>query len=81
LDSIQRDCTNEIVIKSFYYNNVRKAIWIDCNKSGRMLVTNSFGNVVRTTNYVAGGQWISMNRFPTGMYFASTYGRSITFLR
>jgi hypothetical protein len=81
LDSIQRACTNEIVIKSFYYNNVRRAIWIDCTRPGRMLVTNSFGNIVRTTNYVAGGQWISMNRFPTGMYFASTYGRSITFLR
>ena len=81
LDSIQRACTNEIVIKSFYYNNVRRAIWIDCSKSGIMLVTNSLGNVVRTTNYVAGGQWISMNKFPTGMYFASTYGRNITFLR
>jgi hypothetical protein len=81
LDSIQRVCTDQIVIKSFYYNNVRRAIWIECNRPGTMLVTNSLGNIVRTTNYAAGGQWISMNRFPTGMYFASTYGRSITFLR
>jgi hypothetical protein len=81
LDSIQRSCTNSIVIKSFYYNSDRKRIRIDCNYPGTMVISNVLGNITRTVSYQANGQWISVNNLPAGVYFASTYGRSITFMR
>lgn len=81
LDSIQRACTNNIVIKYFYYNNSRKSIRIDCNYPGTMVISNVLGNITRTVSYQANGQWINLNNLPAGTYFASTYGRSITFLR
>jgi hypothetical protein len=80
LDSIRRTCTNLVII-SFYYNTSRRAIWINATIPGTVIITNTLGNIVRSVNYVAGGQWISMNRYPSGMYFASTRGQSITFLR
>jgi hypothetical protein len=80
MDSIRRTCTNSVII-SFYYNTSRKAIWINTTIPGTMRVTNTLGNVVRNVNYIAGGQWISMNRYPSGVYFASTFGQNITFIR
>ena len=80
MDSIRRFCTSSPII-SFYYNTSRKAIWINSTLPGTMIITNTLGTIVRNVNYTTGGQWISMNRYPSGMYFASTYGQSITFLR
>jgi hypothetical protein len=80
MDSIRRTCTNSVVV-SFYYNSSRKAIWINTTVPGTMRITNTLGNVVRNVNYIAGGQWISMNRYPSGVYFASTFGQNITFIR
>jgi hypothetical protein len=79
-DSIRRSCTNSVII-SFYYNTNRRAIWINTTIPGTMVITNTLGNIVRNVSYTAGGQWINMNRYPSGMYFASTRGQSITFLR
>jgi hypothetical protein len=79
-DSIRRACINPIVT-SFYYNSNRKAIWISTTRSGVMTITNVVGGTTRNINYVAGGQWISLSRYAIGIYFASTYGRSITLLR
>jgi hypothetical protein len=81
LDSIQRPCSNGIVITYFYYSQSRKSIFINCNVSGTMVVTNVLGSIVRRYNYVAGGQWINVGQLPVGAYFASTYGQSITFVR
>lgn len=81
LDSIQRSCVSSVVIKYFYYNNSRKSIRIDCNYPGTMVVSNILGNITRTFTYQANGQWINLSSLPTGTYFASTYGRSITFIR
>jgi hypothetical protein len=81
LDSIQRSCTTQIVIKSFYYNNSTRSVRIDCNYAGTMVISNVLGNIVRTVSYRANGQWINLNNLPAGVYFASTYGRSITFVR
>lgn len=81
LDSIQRSCTNSIVIRSFRYSNDRRSIRIDCNYPGTMVISNVLGNITRTVSYQANGQWINVSGLPTGTYFASTYGRSITFLR
>jgi hypothetical protein len=80
LDSIRRTCTNSVVI-SFYYNVSRKAIWINTTVPGTMRITNTLGNIARNINYAAGGQWISMNRYPSGVYFATTYGQNIIFIR
>ena len=80
-DSIQRSCTNSIVIKYFYYNTSRKSIRIDCNYPGGMIISNVSGNIIRNVNYQANGQWINVTNLPAGVYFASTYGRSIKFLR
>jgi len=79
-DSIRRTCTNSVIV-SFYYNTSRRAIWINATIPGTMVVTNTLGNITRSVNYIAGGQWISMNRYPSGVYFASTRGQNITFLR
>lgn len=81
IDSIQRTCVSPIVIKYFYYNSSRKSIRIDCNYSGTMVVSNVLGNITRTYTYQSNGQWINLSSLPTGTYFASTYGRSITFVR
>jgi hypothetical protein len=81
LDSIQRSCTSQIVINSFYYNNNRKSIRIDCSYAGTMVISNVLGNIVRTVSYRANGQWINLTNLPAGVYFAGTYGRSITFVR
>jgi hypothetical protein len=81
LDSIQRSCTNSIVITSFYYNSSRNSIFINSNLPGRMIITNIMGSIVRRVNYQAGGQWINMTKYPSGVYFAETYGTSISFIR
>ena len=81
LDSIQRACSNGIIITYFYYSPDRKSIFINCNRSGTMVVTNILGSIVRRYNYIAGGQWINIRQLPAGTYFASTYGQSITFLK
>jgi hypothetical protein len=46
-----------------------------------MIITNIMGSIVRRVNYQAGGQWINMSRYPSAVYFAETYGTSITFIR
>lgn len=81
IDSIQRNCVSSVVVKYFYYNNTRKSIRIDCNYPGTIVLSNVLGNITRTYTYQANGQWINLNNLPTGTYFASTYGRSITFIR
>jgi len=80
LDSIRRTCIDPTVI-SFYYNSSRRAIWINTTRPGAMTITNTTGSITRNINYSAGGQWISVNRYAAGIYFASTFGQSITFLR
>jgi hypothetical protein len=81
VDSIQRSCTSQIVINSFFYSNDRKSIRINCNYAGTMVISNVLGNIVRTVSYRANGQWINLTNLPAGVYFAGTYGRSITFVR
>jgi hypothetical protein len=81
LDSIQRSCTSQVVINSFYYYNTRNSIRIDCNIAGTMVISNVLGNIVRTVSYQANGQWINVSNLPAGVYFARTYGRNITFVR
>ena len=81
LDSIKRSCTTGIALIYFYYSLDRKNIFINCNKSGVMVVTSVLGNIVRRYNYAAGGQWINVRQLPSGTYFASTYGQSITFFK
>ena len=61
--------------------NTRKSIKIDCNYAGTMVISNVLGNIVRTVSYQANGQWINVSNLPAGVYFAGTYGRSITFVR
>jgi hypothetical protein len=79
-DSIQRACTN-IVITKFYYDALRTAIYIECNVSGQMIVTDVLGSFVRRFSYRPNGQWIGLRNFPRGICFASTYGQTITFNR
>ncbi len=79
-DSTQRNCTN-IIISKFYYDPLRTSIFINCNVSGQMRVTDILGTFTRTYNYVAGGQWINVRRFPRGMTYASTYGQTLSFIR
>ncbi len=79
-DSVQRNCTN-IIISKFYYSSLNTSIYIRCNVSGQMRVTDILGSFTRTYNYVAGGQWINVRRFPKGITYASTYGQTLTFVR
>jgi hypothetical protein len=81
IDSIQRVCTQNIIISSFYYNSSRKSIYIKCNVPGIIIVSNVTGSVSRSYSYNTNGQWINLTSLPSGTYFASTYGRSITFIR
>jgi hypothetical protein len=46
-----------------------------------MAITNALGSIIRNVNYSAGGQWINMNRQAAGIYFASTFGQGLTFMR
>ena len=69
------------MIKYFYYNNSRKSIRIDCNYPGTIVLSNVLGNITRTYSYQANGQWINLSSLPSGTYFASTYGSSITFIK
>jgi hypothetical protein len=80
IDSIQRTCTSSVIVKYFYYNN-RRSIRIDCNFPGTIVLSSVLGNITRTYTYQANGQWINLSNLPNGTYFASTYGRSITFIR
>jgi len=81
LDSIQRACVNPVVISSFYYSASNKRIYIKCNVAGVMTISSVNGNISRTVNYTPNGYFINVSTLPTGTYFASTYGRSITFIR
>ena len=78
-DSINRSCTNPIVISSFYYNQSNKRIYIKCNVAGVMVVSNTIGSIVRNYSYVANGAWIYLSGLPRGTYYAVTYGKSIIF--
>jgi hypothetical protein len=44
-------------------------------------VSSVLGNITRTYTYRANGQWVSVADLPSGTYFASTYGRSFTFIK
>jgi len=79
-DSIRRTCINPTII-SFYYNSDRRAIWINTTRPGSMAITNALGSIIRNVNYSVGGQWINMNRQAAGIYFASTFGQGLTFMR
>lgn len=81
MDSIQRSCANQVVIKAFYYNAQYRSIRIVCNFPGTLTISNVLGTITRTISYRANGQWVSVADLPSGTYFASTYGRSITFIR
>jgi len=81
IDSIQRTCVSPITISSFYYSSSNKRIYIKCNVAGTMVITNINGSIYRTANYTANGYFINVTSLPSGTYFASTYGRSITFIR
>lgn len=80
-DSIRRTCTNPVVISSFYYSTTNRRIYIKCNVAGTMIITNILGSVVQTTPYIANGFFINVDSLQPGTYFATTYGRSITFRR
>jgi hypothetical protein len=80
IDSIQRTCTNDI-ISSFYYNSNKNKIYIKSTIPGNMVITNILGSVVRNISYVANGTTINVSELPRGIYYASTYGKSITFYK
>jgi hypothetical protein len=46
-----------------------------------MVITNVLGSVVRNISYVANGTTINVGELPRGIYYASTYGKSITFYK
>jgi hypothetical protein len=46
-----------------------------------MVITNILGSVVRNISYVANGTTINVSELPRGIYYASTYGKSITFYK
>ena len=80
-DSLFRTCTSPIVITRFNYTSSNRRINITCNVAGVMMVSNVSGSIVRNYNYVANGATISVSGLPSGTYFATTYGQSITFIR
>ena len=80
IDSIQRTCTNSI-ISSFYYNSNKNQIYIKSTIPGNMVITNILGSVVRNISYISNGTSINVNSLPRGVYYASTYGKSITFYK
>jgi len=80
IDSIQRACTNDI-ISSFYYISNKNKIYIKSTIPGNMVITNVLGSIVRNISYVANGTTINVSELPRGIYYASTYGKSITFYK
>jgi hypothetical protein len=81
-DSIVRLCTVNPTISSFYYNSNRKTIYIKSSNSGVVVVSTILGQTVLTSPYKANvGKWINVSGLSAGTYVASTYGRSITFLK
>jgi hypothetical protein len=80
IDSIQRTCTNSI-ISSFYYNSNKNQIYIKSTIPGNMVITNILGSIVRNISYISNGTSINVNWLPRGVYYASTYGKSITFYK
>jgi hypothetical protein len=80
-DSVFRSCTNPIVITKFIYNSANIRIRIICNTAGIMTVSNVLGSIVRNYSYAANGASINVSGLPSGTYFATTYGQSITFIR
>jgi hypothetical protein len=81
LDSIQRPCSNSVIISSFYYNSSNKRIYIKCNVAGTMVISSVLGNITQVANYVANGAWINVSALPRGTYYAATYGQNIIFIR
>ena len=80
IDSIQRTCTNSL-ISSFYYNSNKNQIYIKSTIPGNMVITNILGSVVRNISYISNGTTINVNWLPRGIYYASSYGKSITFYK
>jgi hypothetical protein len=80
-DSIQRSCVTPVVISRFNYNSSNRRIYITCNVTGVMVISNISGNIRRTYSYRANGDSISVSGLSRGTYYASTQGQSIMFMR
>jgi hypothetical protein len=81
LDSIQRTCSNTIIVSSLYYNNLNKSIFVKSNIGGVLSIYNMLGSLVITSNYTSSGKWVNVSRLPTGVYAARTYRMSVIFIR
>jgi hypothetical protein len=79
-DSLFRTCS-VIIIRKFYYDRTRTAIYIESSIPGQLIVNDVLGAYVRNYTYRANGQWIGVRNFPRGTCFAVTQGQSITFIR
>jgi len=81
LDSIQRTCSNTIIVNRFYYNSSRTSIRIESNIAGTITIQNTLGQVVRVINYAAGNNLINVSTLARGFYLASTYNQTIRFFK
>lgn len=81
IDSLSRTCVSPIVISKFSYNSSSRRIYITCNVTGIMVISNISGSIRRTYSYKANGDSISVGGLSRGTYYASTQGQSIMFMR
>ncbi len=68
-------------VHSLYYNPISRSIFVNVDTTGIMAISGQVGNRVRNVYYNAYGDWINVARLNSGIYYASTYGRSIAFIR
>lgn len=68
-------------VHSLYYNPISRSIFVNVDTAGVLAVASQVGNRARNANYRANGEWLNMSRLNSGIYYASTYGRSIAFIR
>jgi len=61
------------------YNMGRKSLYINSDHSGEIMITNVLGNIKFVVKYNAEGYWIDLSKLTSGIYFAKTYNKTISF--
>jgi hypothetical protein len=68
-------------VKNFIYNNHTNSLYVNSISNGMILISNVNGQLNFKYSYKSGGDWVNVGLIPSGLYFAVTYGKSITFLK
>jgi hypothetical protein len=73
--------TENTIIETLVYNSTQSSLYINSNIHGIIRIVNTLGRISLTYPYKNGDNWVNVKSLPPGIYFATTYTRSIGFIK